>query len=106
MKAFAFLLFLIGGIVAGNAQETFESLCKSAEKEVNDKNFQEALEYYDKAFAVGSDNKSQLVWSATVSSMCANELKDEKRVMKYIDIALDNGATDTCIITVTHGTPP
>ncbi|MEN8118834.1 MAG: tetratricopeptide repeat protein [Bacteroidota bacterium] len=98
MKKCFFLIIFIVAVVSGNAQETFKSLNEKGQKEVDSQNFQKALVYYDKALAIGSEDKSKVIWTASVSSMCATQLKDEELAMKYNNIAINNGSTDIFLI--------
>ncbi|WP_319500851.1 hypothetical protein [uncultured Draconibacterium sp.] len=85
-------------VIAGIGQNSFTHLCDSAEAEINNGKLESALLIYEKAFEQGSTDSAKVIWAASICSMCADELKDEKAVIKYNNIAIEHGATDRQMI--------
>ncbi len=98
MKKIMFLTLFIGFLSGLNAQETFQSLYKQGNKEVDIQNYQKALEYLDKALQLGCDDKSKISWTATICGICALQLNNETKAMEYNKIAIINGSTDATLI--------
>ncbi|MFV0591876.1 MAG: tetratricopeptide repeat protein [Draconibacterium sp.] len=92
------LLIFMAVAVAGYSQDTFQTLNDQGQKEIDGKNYQKAIEYYGKALEVGTDDTSKMVWTASLASMCAAQLKDDQLLMKYNNIALDYGSQDLYMI--------
>lgn len=84
------ILFLFGA----NAQETFQSLFDQGNKEIEANNYSKALVCFEKSLKVGNDDQSKIVWVATMAGVCASNLKQESKVLKYNNIAIENGSTD------------
>lgn len=87
-------LFFLNGF----AQTSFDILCDSAQKEMNNGELVKALHIYDKAFEVGSVDSGKVIWTATICSMCASQLDDEKALMNYNNIAIAHGSVDESVI--------
>ncbi len=98
MKKLIFLIYFSFSILMGDAQETFQMLCEKGENEVENNNLPKALSYYDQAITIGCEDKSKIIWIATLSSMCAMQLGEEKLAIKYNNIAIDNGCEEILLI--------
>ncbi|WP_297089925.1 hypothetical protein [uncultured Draconibacterium sp.] len=98
LRRIVFTCILIYVGLSTFSQNTFNTLCDSAQEEVNSGNLEKALYIYDKAFEQGSTDSLKIIWTATICSMCANELQDEKAIIKYNNIAIEYGFADQAVI--------
>lgn len=99
MKKHIVILSLIPLFFASaTAQNSFKLILDTAQTEINKGNYEKALQFYDKAFEVGSNDTSNVIWAATICSMTAIELKKEQKAMVYNNIALEFGSTEQSLI--------
>jgi len=87
-----FLLIIMAMPV--KSQETFQSLFDLGQKEVENQNYQKAIEYYDRALTTTTEDSSKMMWTASVASVCASHINDDKLIIKYNNIAIDYGSQD------------
>lgn len=87
-------IIIVLSVSGVNAQERFQSLFDKGNDEVEANNYQKALELFEKAIAIGDDNPAQMAWAATIAGMCALNLNQEEKAIKYNNIAIDKGSTD------------
>jgi tetratricopeptide (TPR) repeat protein len=93
MKKINLILLFFTITISITAQESFKSLCDKGNKEADAQNYEKALEYFDKALNMGAEDSSEVAWTATIASICAIELNDEKKAIGYNNIAIRYGST-------------
>lgn len=96
-KIFISFLFLLQ-IFPCLSQENFNELNTKGNSELDSLNYKKALEYFDKALNIGSDTKSEMVWTSILAATCATQLNDNQKTIHYNNIAIDNGCTDLTLI--------
>ncbi len=80
--------------IQAQSQESFQSLCDLAQKEVDTQNYEKAIEFYDKALTLKTDDPTKMRWTASLASVCASHLNNEQLMLKYNNIAIDYGSND------------
>lgn len=93
-------LFFIAVLMANVmfAQKTFQSLNKQGNENINNNDYAKALQCFDEALKIGSDDKTQMEWTALLAATCALNQNDEKLAIKYNNIAFQNGCEDEIVI--------
>ncbi len=93
---FTFILVLFF-VVQCFAQEDFSLLTKKANEAVMNKNYKEALTYFDAAFKLGNSDSTKIVWNAELAGISAQEINENEKAIEYFARALNYGATDVNI---------
>lgn len=88
---------LICASIIGVAQDSFLDLCEKGNKELSEENYSNALEFFNAAFKIGSDNESEVAWNATIAAVCAQKVQDFNKAMEYNNIAIKNNTTDITV---------
>uniref|UniRef100_UPI003217CC4C tetratricopeptide repeat protein n=1 Tax=uncultured Draconibacterium sp. TaxID=1573823 RepID=UPI003217CC4C len=93
-----FIFLMLTLATQAQSQESFQSLCGMAQKEVDAQNYEKAVEFYDKALTLKTDDATKMRWTALLASVCASHLNDEQLMLKYNNIAIDCGSTDVFML--------
>lgn len=95
-KVILFFVILCSTIVA-NAQETFEELNKKANEALSNKKYEEALKFFESAIKTGSEDQSELAWTASLAGLCAQQMSNKAKAIKFNNVAIDNNSTDAIL---------
>ncbi|MCL3781080.1 tetratricopeptide repeat protein [Prolixibacteraceae bacterium JC049] len=90
------LLLLLWGLNSF-AQESFKELNKKGNEALNKADYETALTYFTKAVKVGTDDQSNLAWTAAIAGICAHELSKTDEAMQLFSKAIQNKTTDVDI---------
>ena len=93
-----FTISLVVLAISARTQETFQSFSNKAQQEFANENYQQAIDYYQQAMMINGVDSSNMVWTASLASICASYLKDDMQLIKYNNIAIEFGSQDLYLI--------
>ncbi|TKG97258.1 tetratricopeptide repeat protein [Puteibacter caeruleilacunae] len=80
------------------SQDTFKSKADEANKLLENQDYSGALAKFEEAFKIGTDDKRQLAWTASIAGICAQESGNVDKAIELYAVALKNNLADEDII--------
>lgn len=95
MRATIFLsLLLVLPIITLSQVEDFQSLNVQANNYIDKEDYNAALVCLEKALKIGTDNQTELIWTATLAGICARQTNDLNKAYSLFEIAIKNNCKD------------
>lgn len=94
MRILILYLLILSTLTVQAQSDTFLSLSDKANSLIEEQKYEEALVCFEKAIAIGSDNKESLAWTAVTAGICAQQIGDLSRAFQFFEIAITNNCAD------------
>ncbi len=95
MKVMVIIAFLGSLSLPAMAQDgDFKSLSGKANELANAKEYKQALNYFDQALKLGTDDQDDMIWTATIAGTCALQANEQSKALAFFKIAIDRDCRD------------
>ncbi|WP_106831399.1 tetratricopeptide repeat protein [Parabacteroides pacaensis] len=94
MRTLVLYLLLLSSVTVRAQDETFASLSDKANNLIEEQKYEEALACFDKAIAIGTDDKETLVWTAVTAGICAQQMNELTKAFQYFETAIIHKCKD------------
>lgn len=85
-------LFYFSPVFSQN--EDFKSLSEKGMKYNDEQDYSKAIEFFEKAFSIGTENEEDLLWVSINAGICAQQANEPLKVLSFFQIAIDLKSPD------------
>ena len=69
--------------------EDFKSLTEKGNDCISNNDYIKAIEFFEKAFYIGTDDNDELIWNSTIAGTCAKQANEPLKALSFFQIAID-----------------
>jgi tetratricopeptide (TPR) repeat protein len=98
MKPITFITLLIFrlcfSVPAFSQNDDFKSLSEKGNNYLIERNVAKALEYFEKAVSMGTDDPNDLIWICTIAGISAQQADEPLKALSFFQVAIDANCKD------------